>query len=249
MFDNIIIGKYYYGKSVVHNWNSFSKLLCSLCFIISVFAIDQISVLLFYIVVLILLLLLSDISCKYYAKVVWSTRYFLIFLFLFHLIFGTNVVESILLIIKIILILLYSAMVLYTTSIQKLTDSFTLLFYPLTFLRIPITFISRIIGLSISFLPIVLQQTQRILKSLTVKGIDYKNSTIQQKLNIWKLLITPLLMNAFHYADNVAFTMETRLYYIGEKQKISIERFYFFDIFQIIFHLLMLILVWKEGII
>lgn len=247
MSDKITIGKYYYGTSTLHRWNPISKLICSLCFIICTFLIQQISVMTVFAVVLVLLLLLSEISLRYYTRVVWSIRYLLFFLFLFNCLFQMPITQNTLLLLKLILVILYSTMVLYTTSINELTYAISTLLYPLSWIKVPVTMISRIIGLSISFLPIVMDQADRILKALTVRGIDY-NSKWKDKIRIWKMILFPLFVGAFRHADAVASTMEVRLYSL-ELQNTRKLSLHFFDIFQLTLHILLIILVWKEGMV
>ena len=248
MSDKITIGKYYYGTSLLHQWNPISKLICSLCFIICTFLIEQISVMIVFTTVLILLLFLSEISFGYYTKVVWSTRYFLFFLFLFNCLFQMPITQNVLLLLKLILVILYSTIVLYTTSIRELSDVISVLLHPLSWIRIPVMMISRMIGLSISFLPIVMEQTNHILKALTVRGIDYHNGTLKQKLSIWKMILLPLFISAFRHADAVANTMEVRLYSLELRNyHMRKSSLHFFDIFQLALHILLIILVWKEG--
>lgn len=247
MLNSITIGKYYYGASLIHRWNPVCKLFCSLLFILSVFAIEQWVLVFLYTIFLLFLLGFSGLSFSYYVKPIWGLKYMLLILLLFYFILGISYEQSILLIWKLISVILYSTMVLYTTSIGDLTYALTCLFYPLSWIGIPICLLSRMIGLALSFLPNILEHAAQILKSLTVRGMDYKRMDMKQKLYIWKIILFPLFDNSMRYADAVADTMEVRLYATNQFRfrKNSLQ---FMDILGILFHIFLCILVWKDGL-
>lgn len=247
MLNSITIGKYYYGTSLVHRWNSVCKLFCSLLFILSVFAIEQWVLVFIDTIFLLFLLRLSGFSFSYYGKPIWGLKYMLLILLLFYFILGISYEQSLLLIWKIISVILYSTMVLYTTSIGDLTYALTCLFYPLSWLGIPIYLLSRMIGLALSFLPNILEHANQILKSLTVRGMDYKRMSIPQKLYIWKIVLFPLFDNSMHYADAVADTMEVRMY--STKQfRFRKNSLQFMDVLGVSVHIFLCIFVWKGDL-
>lgn len=247
MLNRITIGKYYYGVSLIHRWNPVCKLFCSLLFILSVFAIEQWLYVFIYTIYLLFLLQFSGLSFSCYVKPIWGLRYMLLILFLFYFILGISYEQSILLVWKLVSVILYSTMVLYTTSIGDLTYALTCLFYPLFWIGIPTYLLSRVIGLALSFLPNILEHANQILKSLTVRGMDYKRMNIKQKLYIWKIVLFPLFDNSMRYADAVADTMEVRLYSTNQFhfRKNSLQ---FMDILGVLFHISLCILVWKDGL-
>lgn len=247
MLNSITIGKYYYGASLIHRWNPVCKLLCSLLFILSIFTIEQWIFVFIATIFLLFLLLNSSLSFSYYVKPIWGLRYMLLILFLFYFIFGISFEQSILLIWKLISVILYSTMVLYTTSIGDLTYALTCLFYPLSWIGIPVLLFSRMIGLALSFLPNILEHADHILKSLTVRGMDYKHMKIRQKLYIWKAILFPILDNSIHYADAVADTMEVRMYSTNQF-RFRKNSFQFMDILGVLLHICLCILVWKDGL-
>lgn len=250
MLNKIAIGRYYYGNSWVHNWNPVVKLICNLLFVISVFLCKDWMVAGVLGILLFLLLLQSEIPLAHSFRSIWGVRYLLIFLFLFNLLFGISLERNFLLMFQLVTIILYSTMILHTTSIRNLIYAFSCLLYPLSWIKVPVSLLAQMIGMAISFLPNILIQADRIMKSMKVRGIDYKNSSIRQKFQILKVILFPLFDASLRYADGVADTMEVRLYCL-EKGKINFSKqpLYFFDIFQLVLHILILILVWKEGLV
>ncbi len=248
MLDKISISRYYYGNSLIHQWNPISKLICSLCFIICTCLIQQMSVIILLMIVLLLLLFSSNIPFSYYGKAVWNFRYFLLFFFLFNYVCQMPIEQNILLLCKLILIGLYSTMILFTTPIGEFTLAISVLLYPLTWIHIPVNLISRMISLSISFLSTLMQQANNILKTLAVRGIHYDSGSVKQKLYIWRIILLPIFIGAFRHADDIAYTMEIRCYSLEVNNqgmcKISLR---FFDLLQLALHVLIIVLVWKEG--
>ncbi len=237
MLNSITIGKYCYGTSFIHRWNPICKLLCSLMYILFVFMVNQWIQVCLFTLFLLVLLFFSQFSCFHYFKPVWNLRYMILILLFFYFLLGIPFDQSFLLIWKIVVVILYSTMILYTTPIGDLTYAITVLFYPLSWLGIPIILMSHMIGLSLSFLPNLMEQTRKILKSLTVRGMDYKHLHFRQKIKIWKMILFPLMGNSLRYADMVAETMEVRLYSINQKpffRKVSVE---FWDVLGFILHL------------
>lgn len=250
MLNKIAIGKYYYGTSIIHQWNPIIKLICSFCFILFLFMSEQIFIGFLFGMMLFFLMCLSGVSFCYYIRLVWQIRYMLIFLFLFNWMFGVSFVQNSFLSFKLICVIIYSSILLYTTSISDLTYAITFLLYPLSWIHIPIHLISHMIGLALSFLSNMIEHTNCILKSLSVRGMDYKSSSLKQRLYIWKIILFPLFDLALHHADCVADTMEVRLYHI-ESKKFHFRKLpiHIFDIIQLILHLSICTLVMKEGVI
>lgn len=247
MLNKFTIGKYHYGTSIIHKWHPVLKVCCSLLYIIATFLIDEWNLAFLFILVLFLLINLSGISIIYYWHMIVQIRYFLFFLFLFNCLFGLSFFKNSLLLFQLISIILYSGMVQYTTSISNLTYSLSCLLYPLSWVGLPIYLISHMVTLALSFLPNLINHGNLILKSLSARGIDYSHCSFFKKMRIWKFILFPIFNLSFQYADDVAQTMEIRLYNL-DYQKFPVRnlKIHLFDIFQLLLHILMFILVWKE---
>lgn len=248
MLNKITIGRYIYGTSIVHCWNPIVKLSCSFIYIITLFTLKDWWLFFLFGFILIALILQSGIRIKIYIQQIWQIRYMLIFLFLFNGLFGLSMFTNLLILLKLIVSFLYSSMILYTTPIEDLTYATTYLLTPLSWIHIPIELISHMIGLALSFLPNLLEQTNQILKSLYVRGIDYKNSNLKQKIFIWRLLLNHLLNRSFSFADSVADTMEVRLYDIRGKKNVRQLSISKIDLFLLILHIMLFLLTLLEVI-
>ncbi len=243
MLNRITIGKYVYGNSIVHNWNPIIKLVCSLFYIASLFLFSNLYSMIFFVFLVIFLLFFSKISLKVYLKVVWQIRYILFFLILFNCLFGTSLSQNLVIILQLVCALLYSTVVLFTTPISDLTYAIMVLLSPLTIFRIPIPMISHMIGLALSFLSNMLVYTNQILKSLSARGMDYFHCSLMEKVKVWKLILNLLFAHSIQHADEIANTMEIRLYEIDSKRIIFRKfNFSYYDVILLIFHFIFFLL-------
>lgn len=248
MLNSITIGRYCYRDSLIHRWNPVCKLISSILYILFVFQVEQWIQVCLFSLFLLMLLLLSGFSVSYYFRPIWNLRYMIFALIFFYFLFGIPFYQSFLLIWKMVVVILYSMMVLYTTPIGDLTYALTILMYPLSWFGIPVLLMSRMIGLSLSFLPNIMEQARRILKSLTVRGMDYKYAHFKQKLQIWKMILFPLMDNSFRYADTVADTMEVRLYSVDQKIRFRKMSIHFWDMIQLVLHIGLCLFAWRGVI-
>ena len=83
---NTMIGKYFPGKSMIHNLNSKSKVICLFIFLITLFS-NNYLVLSSLVFLTLILMFLSEVPLSLYFKSIWSLRFFLIFILILSLIF------------------------------------------------------------------------------------------------------------------------------------------------------------------
>lgn len=99
-----------------------------------------------------------------------------------------------------------------STSPQELTMGFSWFMKPLKKIKFPVEEISMTISIALRFIPTLLEETNRIYKAQSSRGIDFKHGSIKMKFKGLIALIIPLFVSAFTMSDDLAFALEARGY-------------------------------------
>ena len=65
--------------------------------------------------------------------------------------------------------------------------------------------------LAIRFIPSIIEQSESIIKAISVRGIDFKGS-IKDKINIISILIIPMFTSVIRKSDATSDVMTLRMY-------------------------------------
>lgn len=247
MLDNVVFCKYYRASSDIHSLNSLAKIICLLLLIVSLILIDNLNIIAIIFVFELLIYLVSNIPIKIILKNILSIKYLIIFILLINTITGVHILVTLGLLLKIVGITFATSIFVLTTTTKKILDGLNQLLYPFSKLGIKTHVISLIISLAIRFIPITLEEANRIIKSLKARGLS-DDSSISSKFVGLKSLITPLYLSTFRKADNLADMMELRLYNVCEKKKCRFESWNYLDIFLVVIHVIILLMVLKEVV-
>jgi energy-coupling factor transport system permease protein len=110
------------------------------------------------------------------------------------------------------LILLLSSLLTLTTSPLELLRAMEKLGTPLTRLRVPVPDLCLAMLLCIRFLPILGQESQRIVEAQRARGIDPSFGTWRERLQKFRGIFLPLLYNVVWRAEELATAMAVRGY-------------------------------------
>lgn len=248
MLDNIIIGKYYPIKSRVHLMNPVSKVLCTLLFVVACSFANKIILNLILLGLVILMILNSNIPFSYFFKTIKSLRFILIFTLILNLICRVNKITIIVMILRIILIVLYTSILTLTTPPTEITYGLEKVFSPLKLFGIPVNKMALSISIALRFIPTIIDQGNKILKSQASRGIDYYNSNLKEKFIAIKSIIIPMFILTIKKADDLADSMAVRLFSINKKRtNYRINKWGIYDTFQLAIHLLLvMVIIMKE---
>lgn len=239
---DITIGQYYPSNSPIHQLDPRSKSIVLL--IIMIFLVLNINLLiyLFFSLFLFCVIYFSEIS---FTVVFRNLRPFL---WLFLLTFILNaIIESgeILFTIPIInlgitdegilratafsirlgLLIGYSTIFTLTTTPMELTDGLSRMLAPFKKLKFPVNEFAIMLTLAIRFIPILLEEAERIKLAQVARGAHFNGKFIQRIRNLIPLLV-PLFISSFRKADDIALAMESRCFQIG-KERTSFSRLQF----------------------
>ena len=71
-------------------------------------------------------------------------------------------------------------------------------------------------SIALRFIPILLEETDKIMKAQIAIGADFENGNLIQKAKNMVPLLVPLFISAFRRANDLAMAMEARCYHGGD---------------------------------
>ena len=233
--DKYILGKYVPYNTIIHRLDPRMKILGMIMLIVSVFLSYGSWTLMFVLsginaVVIFTLMLISKVRLRdllYQLRSLWFLILLLMVINIFvppvgsvHVIAESGnfklYAESFLQSGKVILRLMEMfgiAMILTaSTTPQELTDGFSFFMRPLKKIKFPAEEVAMTVSIALRFIPTLLEETDRIYKAQSSRGIDFKRGTIKEKFKGIIALIIPLFVSSFGMSDDLAYALEARGY-------------------------------------
>ncbi len=113
-----------------------------------------------------------------------------------------------------VLIVLASILTL-TTSAMSLTDALERFMRPFRKIGLPAHEIAMMLSISLRFIPILMEETERIRNAQLSRGACFEGTIIQKVRSIVPMIV-PLFLSAFRRANDLALAMDSRCYQGGE---------------------------------
>ena len=231
MLNDIMIGQYFPGNSVVHALDPRTKIVLTLVYISSIFLAAGYSAYIFLGLYLILIIGLAKIPVKIVIRSIRPIWIILLLTAGIHLLMtpGTPIVSlgplevteeglrlGIQMSVRLVLLIVVSSMLTFTTSPIALTDAIERLLSPLKRLRLPVHELAMMMTIALRFVPTLLEETDRIMKAQMARGADFSSGNLLKRGQNMVPLLVPLFISAFRRADDLATAMEARCYRGGE---------------------------------
>ena len=231
MLRDITIGQYYPVNSVLHRLDPRVKLVSTLIYIVSLFVFDSIIGYVIASIFLASMIKLSQVPFRFMVKGLKPVVVLLCITLFFNLIFTPGeAVFSIWIItvtregiqlavrmgIRLVFLVIGASLMTLTTTPNQLTDGLERLLKPLNHIHVPVHEISMIMSIALRFIPILLDETDKIMKAQTARGADFESGGLVRKVKAMVPLLVPLFISAFRRANDLAMAMEARCYHGGE---------------------------------
>ena len=231
MIRDITIGQYYPADSVLHKMDPRAKLVGTLVFIISVFVFHTFPGYAVATIFLAAMIILSKVPVKFMFKGLKAIFIILLITVLFNMMLTPGEVlwklgffkvtrEGLIMAGKMAIRLTYlvigSSIMTLTTTPNQLTDGLESLLGPLKKIKVPVHEIAMMMSIALRFIPILLEETDKIMKAQIARGADFESGNIIQKAKSMVPLLVPLFISAFRRANDLAMAMEARCYNGGE---------------------------------
>lgn len=233
MIRDITIGQYYPAESPIHKLDARTKLIGTFIYIISLFLFKSFSGYLIVSLFLFGVITVSKVPLKYIVKGLKPVIILLVFTTVFNLFLsdGTPIFQykfiritekgirtALFMGIRLIYLILGSSMMTFTTTPNHLTDGLESILGPLKKIHVPVHEISMMMSIALRFIPILLEETDKIMKAQTARGADFETGGILKRAKNLVPLLVPLFISAFRRANDLAMAMEARCYNGGENR-------------------------------
>ena len=227
----ITIGQYYPGTSVLHRLDPRVKLVGTFAFLVSLFVGEGIVAYAIATVFLAAVIKLSKVPFKMILKglkaiiiILLITVSFNLFLTDGEIIFKLGFLKitkegvsvAFFMALRLIYLVIGASLMTLTTTPNDLTDGLESVLGPLKKIKVPVHEISMMMSIALRFIPILMEETDRIMKAQKARGADFETGNLIQKAKAMIPLLVPLFISAFRRANDLAMAMEARCYRGGE---------------------------------
>ncbi len=231
MLKDITLGQYYQTDSVIHRLDPRVKLVATLAFIISLFIVNSFWGYLIAAVFLVVMIRLSHVPFKFMVRGMKAIVFLLVVAGVFNLFLtpGEVVVSfwklkitkegiklALLMAARLCFLIIGSSIMTLTTTPNQLTDALEKLLGPLKKIHVPVHEIAMMMSIALRFIPILLEETDKIMKAQIARGADFESGNLITKAKNLVPLLVPLFISAFRRANDLAMAMEARCYRGGE---------------------------------
>lgn len=103
-----------------------------------------------------------------------------------------------------------------TTTPNQLTDGLEKGLSILKLLHVPVHEIAMMMSIALRFIPILVEETDKIMKAQMARGADFESGGMFQRAKAMVPILVPLFVSAFRRANELATAMEARCYRGGE---------------------------------
>ena len=233
MIRDITIGQYYPADSILHRLDPRVKFIGTFLFLISLFVADGIWGYVLATVFLVAIVGLSKVPVKFMLKGLKPLCLILIITLAFNLFlvpgeviweFGflkltyEGIRQAVKIGIRLIYLVIGSSVMTLTTTPNQLTDGLERILNPLKKIKVPVHEISMMMSIALRFIPILMEETDKIMNAQLARGADFESGNLIQKAKSLIPLLVPLFISAFRRADDLAMAMEARCYHGGENR-------------------------------
>ena len=229
--DNMILGRYIPGNSIVHRLDPRSKLVAMILLIMIIFWANNPITNLILFVVTGIFVALSEVPLSFFIKGLRSMFFLIAFTTLFQLFFisggdvlfemgfikitSQGIEQAGIIFCRFVLIIFFSTLLTLTTMPLSLATAVESLLGPLKRFKVPVHEIGLMLSMSLRFVPTLMDDTIRIMNAQKARGVDFGEGNIIQKVKAMIPILIPLFATSLKRADSLATAMEARGYQGG----------------------------------
>lgn len=231
MIRDITLGQYYQTDSIIHRLDPRVKIAATLVFICSLFVVEQAAGYIVAVLFLAFAIRLSHVPFRFMMRGMRAILFLLLITFFFNLfltpgeavfhIWKLSVTKegislAVKMAVRLSLLIIGSSVMTLTTTPNNLTDGLEKMLKPLQKFRVPVHEVAMMMSIALRFIPILLEETDKIMKAQMARGASFDEGNLIQKAKSMVPLLVPLFISAFRRANDLAMAMEARCYRGGE---------------------------------
>ena len=231
MLEDITIGQYIKGDSILHRLDPRTKILGMLGIMVALFLVNNWIALAVTAVIVLSIIAQSKVSIVFYLKGIKPLLFILVFtaviqLFLtpgevlwqwkFLHITTEGIRMAVFMCTRLVLLVLTTSVLTLTTTPIQLTDAVEALLTPFKKLGLPAHELAMIMSIALSFIPTLIDETDKIMKAQQARGASFDEGSIMDRAKSLLPILVPLFLSAIKRAEELAMAMEARCYHGGE---------------------------------
>jgi len=231
MLRDITIGQYYQTKSPIHGLDPRVKLVGTLVFLVSLFLGRNIIMYAIATLFLAAVIKISRVPFSFMVRGLKSIVFIAVFSAVFNLfltdgetlvqlgifrITREGLITAVFMVIRLIYLIIGSSLMTLTTTPNDLTDGLEKGLGFLNHLKVPVHEIAMMMSIALRFIPILIEETDKIMKAQMARGADFEHGSLVQRAKAMVPILVPLFVSAFRRANELATAMEARCYHGGE---------------------------------
>lgn len=232
MMEKMIFGRYVPGDSVLHRMDPRSKLIIVFLFVCIVFIANNAWTYGILAAYTLLMVGMSRIPPRFLYQGLKPVLFLVAFTFLLHIfmtregaivvdwgwlkIYEEGIKQGIFISLRFFLLILITSLLTLTTTPIEITDGLETLLNPLKKVKFPVHELALMMSISLRFIPTLMQETDKIMKAQTARGVEYNSGPVKDRIKAIVPLLIPLFIGSFKRAEELAVAMEARGYQGGE---------------------------------
>lgn len=231
MLGDITLGQYYQEESPIHRLDPRVKLFGTILYMVSLFIFNNLYCYALSFVFLAVVILLTAVPVGYMLKGIRGVLILMlitvicnlfftpgepVFEFWFVKIAREGIVSAVYMMIRLTLLVVSASIMTLTTTPNQMTDGLEKMFRPLRVFKVPVHEIAMMMSIALRFIPILMEETDKIVKAQTARGARFDSKNIFVKIKSLVPLLVPLFVSAFRRAYDLALAMEARCYHGGD---------------------------------
>lgn len=228
MFRDVTFGQYYFADSFVHRMDARIKLLLCLTFMVAIFFVTSFAVFGLIVLFLLLTIAVAKVPLGSILRSIKGIFVLLLFTAILNLFFtkrGTllwswwileiydgGIIFAAKMLLRLTLLVIGSNLLTLTTTPVELTHAIESLLAPLNVVKFPVKDFALIMSLTLSFIPSLIEETDRIVRAQKARGADFDTGSVFKRARAFVPILIPLLVGGFRRADELANAMNSRCY-------------------------------------
>ena len=217
MSRDVSFGQYYPAESFVHKLDPRTKLLMVIAYIVGVFLVKDLWGFIPVGVFLLAAILVSRVPLKSILKSLKAVLLIVILTAILNVLFYKEgqvlwswwrisiTVEGLLtalrLALRLVLLVLGTTLLTLTTTPMNLTDGMESLMKPLKYIRVPVHDIALIMSIALRFIPILMEEVDKIMLAQKARGAAFDNGNIFKRAKALLPILIPLFVSALRRAE------------------------------------------------
>jgi energy-coupling factor transport system permease protein len=227
----ITLGQYYPADSVIHKLDPRVKLAGTMIYLITLFAFRSVESYVVATLFLGAMIYISKVPPGFMFRGLKSIVFLLLFTAVFNLflvpgdvvfriwklqITDKGIETAAFMAIRLVYLIVGSSLMTLTTTPNDLTDGLEKSLSFLNRIHVPVHEIAMMMSIALRFIPILMEETDKIMKAQMARGADFESGNLIRKVKNLIPLLVPLFISAFRRANDLAMAMEARGYHGGE---------------------------------